>query len=88
MAIWFKKNILTEPTTEDSLQRGYVLVVRYQFSDVLCLCAADEGKDQYEEESEVTTCETRADKSFLLQKPVTRVKLEARADSRKVTRSQ
>ncbi|XP_056273218.1 anoctamin-3 isoform X2 [Pseudoliparis swirei] len=43
----------------------------------------DEGKDQYEEESEVTTCETRADKSFLLQKPVTRVKLEARADSRK-----
>ncbi|TNN87051.1 Anoctamin-3 [Liparis tanakae] len=44
---------------------------------------ADEGKDLYAEESEVTSCETRADESFLLQKPVTRVKLEARADSRK-----
>lgn len=39
------------------------------------------------EESEATTCETRADESFLLQKPVTRAKLEARTDSLKVPRS-
>uniref|UniRef100_A0A665V6B4 Anoctamin 3 n=1 Tax=Echeneis naucrates TaxID=173247 RepID=A0A665V6B4_ECHNA len=48
---------------------------------VLCLCAAEDGKDHYVEESEVTTCETRADESFLLQKPATRAKLEARTDS-------
>lgn len=51
---------------------------------VLCLCAADEGKDHYVEESEVTTCETRADESIPLQKPVTRAKLEARTDSLQV----
>lgn len=55
---------------------------------VLCLCAADEGKDHYVEESEVTTCETRADESILLQKPVTRVKLEARTDSIQVQHTQ
>ncbi len=54
---------------------------------VLCLCAAEEGKDHYVEESEATTCETRADESFLLQKPVTRAKLEARTDSVQVPRS-
>uniref|UniRef100_A0A8C4H8T6 Anoctamin n=1 Tax=Dicentrarchus labrax TaxID=13489 RepID=A0A8C4H8T6_DICLA len=42
---------------------------------------AEDGKDHYVEESEATTCETRADESFLLQKPVTRAKLEARTDS-------
>ncbi|XP_034540969.1 anoctamin-3 isoform X1 [Notolabrus celidotus] len=42
----------------------------------------EDGKDHYVEESEVTTCETRADESFLLHKPtVTRAKLEARTDS-------
>ncbi|XP_068578529.1 anoctamin-3 isoform X4 [Cebidichthys violaceus] len=41
----------------------------------------EEGKDQYVEESEVTTCETRADESVPLQKPVSRAKLEARTDS-------
>uniref|UniRef100_A0A8D3ALN7 Anoctamin n=1 Tax=Scophthalmus maximus TaxID=52904 RepID=A0A8D3ALN7_SCOMX len=35
---------------------------------VLCLFAAEDGKDHYTEESEVTTCETRADESFLLRK--------------------
>lgn len=55
---------------------------------VLCLCAAEDGNDQYVEESEVTTTETRADESFPLQKPVTRAKLEARTDSIQVPRSQ
>ncbi|XP_029993014.1 anoctamin-3 isoform X1 [Sphaeramia orbicularis] len=41
----------------------------------------EDGKDHYVEESEATTCETRADESFLLQKPVTRAKLEARTNS-------
>ncbi|XP_038562190.1 anoctamin-3 isoform X1 [Micropterus salmoides] len=41
----------------------------------------EDGKDHYVEESEATTCETKADESFLLQKPVTRAKLEARTDS-------
>ncbi|XP_042267499.1 anoctamin-3 isoform X3 [Thunnus maccoyii] len=41
----------------------------------------EDGKDHYVEESEATTCETRADESFLLQKPVTRAKLKARIDS-------
>lgn len=51
---------------------------------MLCLCAAEDGKDHYVEESEATTCDTRADESFLLQKPVTRAKLEARTDSLQV----
>ena len=34
----------------------------------------------------MTTCETRADESFLLQKPATRAKLEARTDSLQVSR--
>lgn len=42
---------------------------------------AEDGKDHYVEESEVSACETRADESFLLQKPVTRARLEARTDS-------
>nr|XP_020480966.1 anoctamin-3-like isoform X2 [Monopterus albus] len=42
---------------------------------------AEDAKDHYTEESEVTTCGTRADEPFLLQKPVTRAKLEARTDS-------
>ncbi|XP_032378982.1 anoctamin-3 isoform X2 [Etheostoma spectabile] len=41
---------------------------------------AEDGKDQYVEESEVT-CETKPEESFPLQKPVTRAKLEARTDS-------
>ncbi|KAM8890653.1 anoctamin-3 isoform 4-T4 [Spinachia spinachia] len=42
---------------------------------------AEDGKDQCVEESEVTPCETRAEETFPLQKPVTRVKLEARPNS-------
>ncbi|KAM4572661.1 anoctamin-3 isoform 2-T2 [Odontesthes bonariensis] len=42
---------------------------------------AEDVKDNYIEESEVSTCQTRADQSFLLQKPVSRAKLEARTDS-------
>ncbi|KAJ4937647.1 hypothetical protein JOQ06_002279, partial [Pogonophryne albipinna] len=42
---------------------------------------AEEGNDQYVEESEVTTCETKADESIPLKKPSTRVKLQARNDS-------
>lgn len=53
-----------------------------------CVVSAEDGKDHYTEESEATTCETRADESFLLQKPVTRAKLEARTDSVRVRRSQ
>ncbi|XP_024911811.1 anoctamin-3-like isoform X2 [Cynoglossus semilaevis] len=45
---------------------------------------ADDVKDHYTEESEVTTCETRADESSPLQKPVTRSHLEARTYSLKV----
>ncbi|KAM8890652.1 anoctamin-3 isoform 3-T3 [Spinachia spinachia] len=41
----------------------------------------EDGKDQCVEESEVTPCETRAEETFPLQKPVTRVKLEARPNS-------
>ena len=54
---------------------------------MLFLFAAEDGKDHYVEESEATTCETRADESFLLQKPVTRAKLEARTDSLQVPHS-
>uniref|UniRef100_A0AAQ4QN85 Anoctamin n=1 Tax=Gasterosteus aculeatus aculeatus TaxID=481459 RepID=A0AAQ4QN85_GASAC len=43
--------------------------------------SADDGKDQYVEESEVTPCETRAEETFPLQKPVTRVRSEARPNS-------
>lgn len=53
-------------------------------SFVLCLRAAEDGKDHYVEESEATTCGTRADESFLVKKPVTRAKLEARTDSLQV----
>ncbi|XP_075996791.1 anoctamin-3 isoform X2 [Genypterus blacodes] len=43
---------------------------------------AEDATGRYVEESEASTCETRADESFLLHKPsVTRAKLEARADS-------
>lgn len=35
----------------------------------------------------MSTCETRADESFLLQKPVTRARLEARTDSLQVPNS-
>ncbi|MEQ2227285.1 hypothetical protein ILYODFUR_036130, partial [Ilyodon furcidens] len=38
-------------------------------------------KDSYVEETEVSTCETRADPTFLLQKHVSRAKLGTRADS-------
>lgn len=54
----------------------------------LCLFAAEEGNDQYVEESEVTTCETKADESIPLKKPSTRVKLQARNDSVQVPGSQ
>lgn len=63
----------------------------YQFnkrlSVLLFLRAADDGKDQYVEESEVTPCETRAEETFPLQKPVTRVRSEARPNSIQVTRN-
>lgn len=67
------------------MQIGYF--VTSSVTVVLCLCAAEDGKDHYVEESEATTCETRADESFLVQKPVTRAKLEARTDSLQVPRS-
>lgn len=46
-----------------------------------CVCAAEDDKDHYVEELEVTPCETRAEEPFLLQKPVTRARLEARTES-------
>lgn len=72
------------------MQIGYFVASSITVSlIVLCLCAAeDQGKDHYVEESEATVCENRADESFLLQKPVTRAKLEARADSLQVPHSQ
>uniref|UniRef100_A0A8C6Q1B7 Anoctamin n=1 Tax=Nothobranchius furzeri TaxID=105023 RepID=A0A8C6Q1B7_NOTFU len=39
-----------------------------------CLCAAEDVKDTYVEETEVSTNETRADPTFLLQKPISREK--------------
>lgn len=47
----------------------------------VCVCAAEDDKDHFVEESEVTPCETRAEEPFLLQKPVTRARLEARTES-------
>ncbi|XP_077372212.1 anoctamin-3 isoform X2 [Festucalex cinctus] len=44
---------------------------------------AEDGKDDYTEESEATACETRIDGSLLPRKPSTRAKLEARTDSLK-----
>lgn len=71
------------------MQKGYFVGGSLIVTDcaVLCLCAAaEDGKDHYVEVSEVTACETRADESFLLQKPVTRAKLEARTNSLQVPR--
>lgn len=45
------------------------------------LCAAEEGDDLCVEEPEVSACETGAEESIPAQKPVSRAKLEARADS-------
>lgn len=45
------------------------------------LCAAEEGEERCVEEPEVTSCETRAEESVPAPKPVSRAKLEARADS-------
>ncbi|KAF3688728.1 Anoctamin-3 Transmembrane protein 16C [Channa argus] len=42
---------------------------------------ADDGKDNYVEESEVTTHDTRPDESILVHKPVARAKLGARTGS-------
>ncbi|XP_032437752.1 anoctamin-3 isoform X1 [Xiphophorus hellerii] len=42
---------------------------------------AEDVKDSYIEETEVSTCETRANPTILLQKPVSRAKLGTRADS-------
>nr|XP_061812900.1 anoctamin-3-like [Nerophis lumbriciformis] len=42
---------------------------------------AEDGKDDYTEESEATACETRIDGSLLPRKPSTRARLEARIDS-------
>lgn len=50
------------------------------------LCAAEEGEDLCVEEPEVSSCETRAEESIPAQKPVSRAKLEARADSVQVPR--
>ncbi|XP_032437770.1 anoctamin-3 isoform X3 [Xiphophorus hellerii] len=41
----------------------------------------EDVKDSYIEETEVSTCETRANPTILLQKPVSRAKLGTRADS-------
>ncbi|XP_054900189.1 anoctamin-3 isoform X2 [Poeciliopsis prolifica] len=41
----------------------------------------EDVKDSYIEEAEVSTCETRANPTFLLQKPVSRAKLGSRTDS-------
>lgn len=49
------------------------------------LCAAEDGEDHRSEKSEVTSCETRADESVPPQKPTSRAKLEARADSVQVS---
>lgn len=49
------------------------------------LCAAEDGEDHRLEKSEVTSCETRADESVPPQKPASRAKLEARADSVQVS---
>ncbi|CAG05529.1 unnamed protein product, partial [Tetraodon nigroviridis] len=45
------------------------------------LAGAEDGEERRVEESEVTSCETRADESIPAQKPVSRAKLEARAGS-------
>lgn len=74
--------MLARATTE--LQIGHF--VTSSVTALLCLCAAEDGKDHYVEESEATTCETRVDESFLVQKPVARAKLEARTDSLQVPR--
>lgn len=50
------------------------------------LCAAEEGEDLCVEEPEVSSSETRAEESVPAQKPVSRAKLEARADSVQVPR--
>lgn len=44
-------------------------------------CAAEEGDDLCVEEPEVRSCDTRPEESIPAQKPVSRAKLEARADS-------
>lgn len=58
----------------------------HQFNSSLidCLFAAEDIKDNYVEETEVSTLETRADPPFVLQKPVSRVKLGTRIDSLQV----
>lgn len=58
----------------------------FWLSGCIYLCAAEDGEDRRVEESEVTSCETRADESVPAQKPVSRAKLEARADSVQVPR--
>lgn len=84
LAIGLRK-ILTGQQQRLNVERILCLVPNsFVLLIVLCLFAAEDGKDHYTEESEVTTCETRADESFLLRKPSTRVKLEARTDSLKV----
>lgn len=84
------RKISTCATTKDS----QIVQIRYFVTSsikvglmMLFLFAAEDGKDHYVEESEATTCETRADESFLLQKPVTSAKLEARTDSLQVPHS-
>lgn len=62
-------------------------VIQFSIRLTVLFCAADDVKDHYTEESEVTTCETRADESSPLQKPVTRSHLEARTYSLKVPNS-
>lgn len=54
----------------------------------LCVSLADTTKDQYVEEVETGAYESRMDESLLIQqKPVSRGKLEARADSIRVQNS-
>ena len=54
-------------------------------SVALCLLPAEESKDRYVEESESRAYEPPANQSFLVQKHVTRARLEARSDSVQVT---
>lgn len=50
-----------------------------------CVGAAEDGEDGRAEEAEATSCETRAEESPPAQKPTSRAKLEARADSVQVS---
>ncbi|XP_069019424.1 anoctamin-3 isoform X2 [Embiotoca jacksoni] len=74
-------HFLSVPLSPDPKPEVEVLSQSISTSCSLLPPRTEDGKDHFVEESEVSTCEMRADESFLLQKPVTRAKLEARTDS-------